>query len=428
MADAPSLAAARVQRDVRKQRFVAKQRTGATGIDVLSPRHASAGLPARVSVTKHDRCAVTKARVALYPRFEDGPESLFTLTVQFHNRDARNNSLHTLQSQSFFYSSRRAVRVALVKTPGEDAGGAASLMRETALRGRLRPMDQTTSMWSSYKTSRETEPVPESELDFNKRTLAFGRSVAVTGMSPIFGDFEVPFPILRSKIARLSLVVQLVHVHGRKQRGNVTVLGQRVLTQLDKAIFERSGTVWGHPHTGAPKLMAMQGFTDSHSEAGNAINIAIRFSPLTFKELYVRVFGSSSTAIAGSRLFGGVSPAMRAQLTEAYTVPGCPDLPHEQERVQQIGRDVTAYHEQLYHAVLKLVEEGLYEDVSKDLSHLRNQARKGANWRKGRKLLLRIDSVQSGSTDSAGTTGIGLFQLAYAGQQRHGVVPRRAVF
>eukprot|EP00936_MAST-01D_sp_MAST-1D-sp1_P003051 g3051.t1 len=283
-------------------------------------------------------------------------------------------------------------------------------------------------MWSSYKTSRETEPVPESELDFNKRTLAFGRSVAVTGTSPIFGDFELPFPILRRKIARLSLVVQLVHVHGRKQRGNVTVLGQRVLSQLDKAIFERSGTVWGHPHTGVPKLMAMEGFTDSHPDAGNAINIAIRFSPLTFKELYMRVFGSASTAMVGPRLFGGVSPTMAAQLTEAYAVPGCLDLPHEQERVQQIGRDVTTYHEQLYHAVLKLVEQGLYEDVSKDLSHLRNQARKGTNWRKGRKLLLRIDSVQSGSTDSAGTNGIGLFQLAYTGQQRHGVVPRRAVF
>lgn len=414
-----------MQRAVRQQRTSAKHRTGATGINPISPRYST--VPARLRATKHDRCAATKARLIQDPRYEDGPESLFTLTVKFHNHDSRGNSLHTLQRQSFLRSSWRAVRVALVKTPGEDAGGVASLMSETALRGRLRP-DQTASMWQSYKTSRETEPVLESELDFNKRTLAFGRSVAVRGTSAGFGDFELPFPILRSKIARLSLVVQLIHVHQREHAGHVTVLGQRVLPQLDKAIFERSGTVWGHPHTGAPQPMAMQGFTDTHPDAGNTVNIAIRFSPLRFRELYARVFGSASSALAGPRIFGGASPTMAAQLTTAYAVPNCADSPHEQERVQQVGRDVTTYHEQLYHTVLKLVEDGLYEDVSDDLSHLRNQAGKGADWRKGRKLLLRIDSVRSGSTDSAATNGVGLFQLAYAGQQRHGVMPKRAVF
>eukprot|EP00937_MAST-01D_sp_MAST-1D-sp2_P006809 g6809.t1 len=317
------------------------------------------------------------------------PDSLYVLTVTFGEPDS-----HVLQRQAFFKGAHRAVRVALVRTPSEDAGGERDLMRNPHLIGqrRARPERSVLASFRSYKHARDTEPVTEEELDFSKTTLVFGRSETTSSnRNPDFKDFQCAYPVLRSKLAKLTLVVQLVHVHQRKKAGHITVLGQRTFSDLDKVVESpRLGVIHGEVHTGNPARLTMHHFNEGSQQLQDTVSLGIKLAPLTFNQMH-------------HRTFHGISSEMQTQISSAYRVPGV--AAKKQERVSIILREIKSYHEQLYHVVLRLLDLERFEDVG-DTSQL-------SLARVGRSCLLRLDSTSSAGGMSA-EQGLALFRKGVA--------------
>eukprot|EP00936_MAST-01D_sp_MAST-1D-sp1_P002311 g2311.t1 len=324
---------------------------------------------------------------------DDEKDSLFTMTIAFGNKTADGRCQHKLQKQSYFRGAHRAIRVAVVKTPQSSEGGVDALNDKEYLRGKMRKTGDE-KFYSSFKTVRDTEPVPEGVLDYDKHTVAFGRTIAVSGRSPEFEQFELPFPILRRTLKHISLVVQLVLVHQGKKAGHVTVLGQRVFSRLDEYVKAPTmGTVWGEQHTGNPVSMKMMTFAEQRDTAPDSVCMSIKLTTLTFKELHARAFS-------------GIPTEMQSQIVAAYHQGAADEV---EARVEKILNDVKSFHEQLYHVVLKLIEDGLFDEKESDMRGVRPAEH-------GRRLLLRLDSSLSASSSSrevqgrAQGTGLELFR------------------
>lgn len=334
-----------------------------------------------------------RARSTSAPVADEDLDSLFTMTIAFGNRGADGKTLHKLQKQSYFHSAYRAIRVAVVKTPKSSEGGVEALMGKDYLRGKMRETGDE-HFYSSFKTARDTEPVPEDVLDYNKHTVAFGRTVPVSGRAPEFEQFELPFPILRRTLKHISIVVQLVLVHQREKAGQITVLGQRVFSRLHECVLPpRMGTVYGADHTGDPASMKMSNFAEERDTAPDSVCMSIKLTTLTFKELHARAFG-------------GIPKVMQNQIVEAYHQG---DSDEVEARVEKILGDVKSFYEQLYHVVLKLIEDGRFDEKESDMKGVRKAEQ-------GRRLLLRLDSSLSATSTSveaqghAQGTGLELFR------------------
>ena len=330
-------------------------------------------------------------------------DSLVTLNISF------NNSEHILQKQSWAIPAYRAVRVALVRTP--DDGGAAALMSEPNCRGEL--IERSLAMVElDRKKLRECNPTSEDLLDFGSGTgsaEAFGRTRPTWGhfnqfseisrcsyLGAKFEDFQLAFPVLRSKLPELTLVVQLVLVHRRKHAGDVTVLGQRVFDNLDEVCAPNAtnpGVVWGDA-AGMPKILQMHTFTEDMATADH-VSMAMRFTPVRFPELY-------------NRVFHGLDARMQNQILGAYALPpgflwGLKDGNYSTQSARMAGRaqavleEVQTYHRSLYHTVLALMERGLFDmhidPEDEDFKRLGSQ-------RRSRRLLLRADSSGSLAAES----------------------------
>ena len=324
---------------------------------------------------------------------DEDKDSLFTMTIAFGNKGADGKSLHKLQKQSYFRGAYRAIRVAVVKTPKSRDGGADALQEKEYLRGKMRKTGDE-HFYSSFKTVRDTEPVPEDVLDYDKHTVAFGRTIAVSGRAPEFEQFELPFPIRRRTLKHISLVVQLVLVHQGKKAGHVTVLGQRIFSRLHECVeAPKMGTVWGEQHTGDPVSMKMSTFAEERDTAPDSVCMSIKLTTLTFKELHARAFG-------------GIPKEMQDQIMEAYHQG---DADEKEARVEKILNDVKSFHEELYHVVLKLIADGLFDEKESDMKGVRPAEQ-------GRRLLLRLDSSLSATSSSievqgrAQGTGLELFR------------------
>ena len=174
-----------------------------------------------------------------------------------------------LRKQSYLREVSRAVRVAIVGIPGDiesgrssggDAGGRAK--DDHADRGERRSSLQMDSdvypenpklagdgadgggsgssggLFSSFKMKRDSRPLAEPLLDAGGHGAIRVRTAAQAGSNPHFDDVELPFPVLRSHLKEASVVIQLVQVHRHKHKGQLTVLGQRVLPHGDDVDLE----------------------------------------------------------------------------------------------------------------------------------------------------------------------------------------------
>ena len=239
----------------------------------------------------------------------------------------------------------------------------------------------------------------------------FGRTRATSGrfngfqdkwsyLGAHFEDFQLPFPVLRSKLPELTLVVQLVLVHRRRRAGDVTVLGQRVFDGLDQVCAPNAteaGVVWGDA-AGTPQVLQMHTFTEDKA-ATEHVSMAMRFTTVRFPELYDRVFN-------------GLGARMQDQIQGAYAAPpgflgGFKDGAYSRNsarmarRAEAVVQEVQTYHRSLYHTVLALMQRGLFDahidPEDEDFTRLGSQ-------RRSRRLLLRADS-----NGSLAAEGCGLF-------------------